>query len=370
MSLRLPCAVRLRHVAVAVASLALASTALPAHAAPVGTSTKAGFRAHAASASRWQASQLTKGRIHNAEFDFDDWGLSIDSAFALAAVGNEPDTLARTASAIEHNYYSEYVAAFGLSAGAAAKTLLVTRVLGVHYRTFGGRNVRHLVLNRVAGGTGFEAGRLRDGGGSDFSNTIVQAYGVLGLSRSGGVPRDVVDYLRKQQCSDGYFRLPEQAGQTCDQIGSPADVDATALALEALVAARTSGRTIPHRAIPKAAQWLVSAQRRNGSFGGGTSTSGANTNSTGLAAVALSATNHDKARRAAADWVARYQLTKSNTGDSRARRAIGAIAYNQAGLKNALSDGIQVPERDQFRRATAQAIFAFAPKPLGTLRAP
>ena len=44
--------------------------------------------AAATAAARWQGSQLKKGRIHTSGFD--DWGLTIDSAFALVADGGSP----------------------------------------------------------------------------------------------------------------------------------------------------------------------------------------------------------------------------------------------------------------------------------------
>jgi hypothetical protein len=77
----------------------------------------------------------------------------------------------------------------------------------------------------------------------------------------------------------------------------------------------------------------------------------------------------DKARQAAADWVATLQITRKNADKPAATKEIGAIAYNKEALANALKNGIQTLERDQFRRATAQAIFAFKPLSLGTLTA-
>ncbi|MEJ7706337.1 MAG: hypothetical protein WKF82_03055 [Nocardioidaceae bacterium] len=80
---------------------------------------------------------------------------------------------------------------------------------------------------------GFESGRLRDRTtqqfATDYSNTLGQSLGVLGLARTGGVPQRAVGYLAKQQCRAGYLRLTEVAGETCQQSGSPADVDATAV---------------------------------------------------------------------------------------------------------------------------------------------
>jgi hypothetical protein len=359
----------LRSLAVVATSLALAVSAVPADAAP-----EAGPRNHtkAKLAASWQGSQLTKGVIHNGQYDFDDWGLTVDTALALAAVGNEPKKLKHVTRVFAKNYFKSYVRPGGdFYAGAAAKTLLAVDVLNRSPRHFGGHNVRALVLNLVAPDTeGFETGRVRDQSQyPDTSSTFAQSYAVIGLARTGRVPQDTVNYLKKQQCPEGYFRLTEVAGENCATSNSKPDVDATALAIQALLAADKAGAEVPVRAVSKAAKWLVSAQHDNGSFPGGTSTPGPNTNSTGLAAQALRATGHDRAQRAAASYVASMQLTAANATGA-ATKDIGAIAYNKKALKNALKNGIQLVERDQFRRATAQAIFAFAPIPLTKLTAP
>jgi hypothetical protein len=325
---------------------------------------------HAKSASAWLDSQVTRGRIHNGQFDFDDWGLTIDTAFALTAAGGHRKTLRTMTSAIKHHYFAHYATFSGDKfAGAMAKSLLAAEVLGKNPRRFGGHDLRAQVLSLVAPHTaGFESGRVRDTGGDDFSNTFAQAYAVIGLARSGGVRPSVLTYLLKQQCSGGSFRLTEVAGETCDDSGSAADVDATAVAVQAMLAASRSGLAIPPGVVHRAARWLADAQHRNGSFRGGTATPGPNANSTGLAAQALHLVPGHRAEvRKAARFVADLQLTRARV-HGLATRDVGAIAYNKAALRDALRNGIQKVERDQFRRATAQAIFAFAPKPLTTLR--
>jgi hypothetical protein len=368
-----------RRAAVATLAALLASTlAVTADGSAVAASTvasptaKTTAAARAAAAARWLDSQVVRGRIHNGQFDFDDWGLTIDTAFALAASGGHRATLRQMTSAIQHHYFRSYATSGGDKfAGPLAKALLAATVLGKNPRTFGGHNVRALVLSLVAPrSAGFEAGRVRDrtADHSDFSSTFAQAYAVIGLARSGGVPTSTVKYLLKQQCSGGYFRLTEVAGETCDESGSAADVDATALAVQALRVASSHGLAIPAGVVHRAASWLVRIQRENGSFRGGTSTPGPNANSTGLAAQALNLVPGHRAQvRKAARYIRSLQVTRKRA-HGRATRDIGAIAYNRAGLKNGLKNGIQKIERDQFRRASAQAIFALAPRPLTTLR--
>lgn len=361
----------LRRAALAAVSLATVASGFPAQAAPSTTmiaKAPSHFAGRAAVAARWQAGQLRHGRIHNGQYDFNDWGLTVDTGFMLAADGNHPAALARLEQSVR-NHYGDYTGTNGSkSAGAVAKTLVLVRVLRAHPKDFGGVNVRRQLQRRMAA-----SGRFRDAkptpSSLDYSNVIGQSYGVIGLARSGGVPQIAVDYLLKERCRSGYFRLKEAGNTACGRRSTP-DVDATALALQALFAARQHGAQVRARVIRRTADWLVSAQHRNGSFGGGASTSAPNTNSTGLAANALSAAGRQQARLRAAGWVARLQITKRRAGNGAAKSDVGAIAYRRAALKRALRAGIGLKRRDQFRRATPQAYFALAPAPLNSLRAP
>jgi hypothetical protein len=357
-----------RLAAVAVSVLTAVTVALPADG--LGTTVLTPHqRAAARHAAHWQASQLVRNRIHASGFV--DWGLTIDSAFAIAADGTQPRRLRHVASAIERNYFAHYAVYRGdKSAGAMSKSLLAAKVLGRSVKRFGGHNVRAQVLHLVAGPrAGFESGRVRDTSATDYSNTLSQAYAVLGLARTGGVPQRAVTYLQKQQCSRGYFRTFETAGKSCNRAAGTADADATSLAIQALVAARRSGAPIAHNAVRRAARWLVSKQRANGGFGGGGVTSAENANSTGLAAQALVATHHLSARAKAAAYVARLQITRARAGRGPGRRDIGAIAYNRSALRAALGAGVTGNTRDQFRRSTAQGIYAFVSIPFSRLRA-
>ncbi len=362
---------RLRRLAaVAAVSVTTLTAAAPASAvttipaapltSPVASATP-DYQQRAALAARWQASQLTNGRIYNSQFKFDDWGLTIDTGLMLAAAGTEPARLAALEQQVRRHFYTDY-AGGGTAAGALAKTLLFASVLGADVRDFGGHNVRAEVLEHVQGtDAGPEQGRISDAGKKDYSNVLTQSYGVLALAPTGGVPQPVVDYLLRQQCQAGYFRLDEVAGETCEQSGSAPDVDATALALQALQSAAEHGAALPAAAVSKTVGWLVSQQHKSGAFGGGKL--GPNTNSTGLVANALTATGSTEARLRAANYVARMQITTANSGRGPARDDLGVIAYNRAALTSALTKGIRAAELDQFRRATPQAYYALAQAP-------
>jgi len=362
---------------VAAAALALTLTGL---AAPVSTATAEPtarhipltYAARAQAAASWQADQLSRGSIASPFPGFRDWGLTLDTALALAADGNRPIKLRNVAGTIERAYYRKYAAFEGdVAANAMSKVLITAKVLRKNVRDLDGRNVRLEVLRLILGPrAGREQGRVRDSGESDFSNTFGQSYAVLGLARTGGLPQSAVQYLLRQRCAAGYFRAFESVGTTCNKDESPADVDATALALQAMIAARRSGAAVAPRLIIGTAKWMAGQQRANGSFGGGVGAAAPNTNSTGLAAQALQTVGRTKAAERAASWVALMQITPARAGNGPARRDIGAIALNRPVLRAALRDGITKTTRDQFRRSTPQAYFALDRSSLVTLLAP
>ena len=327
-------------------------------------------------AADWLADELERNRMHGSYggFNYTDWGLTVDTLFALSAEGSKTRRVNKIARVLS-NHVEDYTGG-GTEryAGASAKLLLAAKVARKNVRNFGGYNLRARVLNRVAGpSAGFEHGRLRDRSDfGDYTNTISQSFGVLGLARTGDAPQSTVDFLLKQRCNAGWFRLNQEPDQRCRGKQDDPDVDVTAYAIQALVAARKDGAALPNGVIRETASWLVSAQHDNGSFGGGQSTRGANTNSTGLAVQALTATDRERAAAKAASWVADLQLTRRRTAGTPARDEVGAIAYNRAAYREALEEGIPADDgaRDQWRRATTQGIFAFAPKPLSSLRVP
>src|SRR5699024_2267304 len=91
---------------------------------------------------------------------------------------------------------------------------------------------------------------------------------------------------------------------------------------------------------------------------------GSNTNSTGLAAQALAAAGRQEAADVAAEWILDHQVTSSSGAAS---DEAGAIAYNTDARDTAISDGIPDMQKDQWRRATAQALLGLAQVPLGTI---
>ncbi|MEV8373154.1 prenyltransferase/squalene oxidase repeat-containing protein [Kribbella sp. NPDC056861] len=336
-------------------------------AAPATTAATAG----ATAAAQWMAGQLVDGAIPG--FAGPDWGLTIDTQWGLIAAEADPTVIAQVVNAVQTHvpdyagpgWYPDPEARI---AGATAKVLLSAVTAGKDVTNFGGRNMRQETLDLIAGqDAGVEQGRLRDKAtGGDDTNIFSQSLAVIGLARSGGVPESAVTYLLRQQCSDGYFRMFYNDLKTCDEAGGAPDGDGTAMAVQALMTAQAYGIGGIDQAIARASTWLMSVQKPDGSFGGGVSTEGSNSNSTGLIAQALVGDGRTQQAARATAWVEGMQLTAANAGTGPAVPDIGAIAYNGDSLADGIANGLGIGV-DQWRRSTPQAVFALAPIPFADL---
>ena len=348
------------------ASVALVSTALAVSLASSGQSAQAAAASPSSPAGHgatWLAAQPTGGLIHNPNFGgFDDYGLTIDTVFALQAIGGHKTEVRTARNALAANVDSYITGdAFGdpgsAYAGSTAKLLAIAQSTGGDPTDFGGVDLVKR-LNSLVTKTGAAKGRIADRTTfSDSANTIGQILAVRGLTTAKSAQRSAArTFLLEQQCKQGYFRLnfakPKAPKQTCGK-NSPADPDATSYAVIQLW--KTSrGNPELRGALKDAVAWLAKQQRANGSFVGGTSTATPNTNSTGLAAWALGLTGECHAARAAATWVAGLQLGAQPAGSTLAGQR-GAIAYDKAARKAGQQDGITDGSQDQWRRATSQA---------------
>jgi hypothetical protein len=312
----------------------------------------------------WLAGQLNaEGLIHNSDFGFDDYGLTIDTAFALKAVGGHGSDVRRARNALA-DHVNDYTAGStasgdpgGRYAGPTAKLLVVAQSTGGDPTSFGGVNLVRRLNGRVTR-SGPAKGRIADQSAfGDFANTIGQILAVRGLTAAkSGRTGTALRFLLEQQCAQGYFRLNfskmRSAHQSCGK-NSPADPDATSYAVVQLW--KTSRGDVKLRgALKDAIAWLATQQRKSGAFVGGTSTATPNTNSTGLAASALGLAGNCHAAKMAATWVAGFQVGPQPAGSKLAGER-GAIAYDRAGLKAGTKDGITLEAEDQWRRAASQA---------------
>jgi hypothetical protein len=341
------------------ASVALLSTALAVSVVASGAPAQAAGAAGTpkSQAAHWLKGQLRHGLIHNGQFDFDDYGLTADTALALKAIGHQGAALDDIRHALARHVDDYTTFKTDRYSGATAKLLVVAQQLGAHPRNFGGVDLVSRLEHRVATDAPI-AGRIQDKSQDDFANTIGQIFAARGLLKAGsasGVP--ALKFLLKQQCDHGYFRLdfnPDKtaAKQACGS-SSPADTDVTALAVIELTALQDSYPSLAI-ALKDATRWLRKHQRADGGFGGSGPTSATNANSTGLAGWAFLTTGQCTPEHDAAVWVRRHQVRGDVSGTPLAGEG-GAIAYDHAAMKAAQQDGITQATRDQWRRATAQA---------------
>lgn len=300
----------------------------------------------------WLTQQPEKGvvSVTSDGFTFDDYGLTADLGTALAAIGGQKKTLRQVDRALQRKIDSWTTGVdFGSSdvyAGSVAKALVFAQTVGENAKDFGGVNLVKRLAGRVSSTKGI-VGRIHDKtSDTDYANVIGQSYAAAGLSEARSKKaRAAVRFLLIQQCAPGYFRLDfadaEAQDQTCDgapRKGRRADTDATALAVLNLQSIPRPSRAV-EAAIDAAVAWLVQQQHADGSFGGGTATRGSNTNSSGLAGLALGRAGKCDAARDAATWIDKLRLGN------------GAIAYDRAAKKT----GIRKANLGQWVRSTAQA---------------
>lgn len=326
-------------MAAAVTGAVLVAT--PAQAAPAGDSAS------------WLARQLNNGVMHNAQYDYDDIGLTIDTGLALKEIGGQAAAV-RSIRAAVYKQVDEYTAeGTDVYAGATAKSVVWAKAAGANPRTYGGTDL----VKRLEG-TVTASGRIADQSQwGDYANVIGQAFAARALTESGSAKRvPAISFLLTQQCSEGYFRVNFSGDASCDAgdaTTSPADTDATALAVLQLDALPVKSARVK-TAIAKGSTWLARTQRSNGSHGGGVLTGAANANSTGLAAWALGSTGRCARARLAATWTLRLQA-HGNLSGTKLIGHRGAIAYNGAAYQAGKANGLTTQTRDQWRRTTAQA---------------
>jgi hypothetical protein len=264
-------------------------------------------------AAGWLARQMTGGNHYVTVFggtSFPNQGLTIDAIFAFAATKSAGASAARATAWLRRKHILTSYIGNGTSssfAGATAKVALAAEVRGLNPASFGGVNLLARLGKLIT-----PSGRYSDHSSfGDFSNAFSQSLAILALSRHGGAPAKAVAFLASSECKNGGFPL-NFAQKTC-----AADADATALDVQALLAA---GRKGPAQ---RGLHWLARVQQGNGGLveiGGGAA---ANANSTGLAGEAFAAGGW--ARRAA---LARTFLLRLQAGCPAPAARRGAIAYN------------------------------------------
>lgn len=335
-----------------IATLAITASVLtgaPASADPSPSS---------AAGAAWLRADLDAGGLFQYSFGGVDGGLNIDAGIALVEAGDQEGAAAqRERLAPETDGYITGEA-FGdegsTYANAVAKLLSFVVASGGDPTSYDGKNLVTRLEAQVGDGTeGTVAGELFDTSiYGNNTNTIGQAFAADGLHEAGSDKSEAVtSHLLAQQCADGHFPLSFRtaAEDTCLEDGS---VDVTALVLVGLRGQADDPAV--ETVLRRGAAYIAGAQAADGSVGGAPPTTAPNANTTGLAAWALGESCAlGNAYRAAA-WTRALQVDEDQAGTELAGE-VGAIAYDGATLTRDEADGIAASERDQYRRATAQA---------------
>ncbi|NUT48931.1 MAG: LPXTG cell wall anchor domain-containing protein [Saccharothrix sp.] len=282
-----------------VALLATALVATPAAAEP--------------SAGTWLVGQFADGDHLLKAPDMADSGLTADGVYALAAAGVGRSTAEKAAGWLAKSPQFETFIGDGTAesyVGGLTKLALVAQTLGQDPRAFGG-------VDLLARLTALQepSGRFRDKTDPeyDMTNAFTQALAIIVLKRADQAVGPAVEFAASTQCSGAGFPIV---------FGEPeckSDVDATAMVLQALLAAGEKSVSA------KALDWLVEQQKADGGFPAAGS-AGSNANSTGLVVGALVAGG----RVEAADKAVAYlkTLQAGCTGPQP-----GAIAYDSTGFE-------------------------------------
>ncbi|MFO6452607.1 MULTISPECIES: hypothetical protein [unclassified Aeromicrobium] len=321
----------------AVALSTAVAVAPTASAAPTPSTSAAGT---------WLAAQLTGGVVHNDQWDYDDFGLTLDVLAALRALDVQPaaqqQVLAAVTSRVDEYVESTWEGVTTFYPGSAGKLALAVDAAGGDVTSVGGRDL----VADIEAATNDATGESADTYGL-FGQTFATRGLIAGDSDEAATS---VGYVAAQQCENGTFRQVLTA--PCPEVP---EIDTTTAALHTLLEARAAGITVDAAVVDRTVAAIVAAQAADGSFvGNGV----ANTNSTGLAATALARAGRTTEAAKAAAYVARHQVTEATGGKLASER--GAVAYDGAALAAGREDGIDEFAIDQWIRASAQAAPALA----------
>jgi hypothetical protein len=266
-----------------------------------------------------------------------DGGLTIDAILGLdgAGVGKSQ---AGESTAYLAAHVGDYIGSFGeLYVGGTAKTLVAAEAQGVDATSFGGVDLVSSLQSLLT-----PSGRFSDKSAyGDYSNAFGQSFAIIGLKRAGvAVPGSAVSFLITQQCADGGFKLSP------DDAGCSSDTDATALAVQAVIAAKGPSDA----AAVKGLDFLKGRQAASGGLAGTGPTAVLNANTTALAAQAFAAGGLGNELLKAQTYLEGLQYGCAFPSGLR-----GGIAYDAASFASQKKAGSKAKVTDQDIRSTAQA---------------
>lgn len=219
---------------------------------------------------------------------FADYGLTLDTAFALAATGDQNSALKGIVTFLDRNgkdpsgtTVSDWtgVGTKFASGGSIGKEALLAEIVGDNPRTFSGHNLitalNASVCTRRSAGSGTRC--AASGNYANASSVFDQAIGIMAQLRAGQASQAAapVAYLKSLQNRDGSF--PSLIPSTGDQ-----DVDSTAMAAMALALAPGAAAAAD---VSSGVAWIAGRQEKTGGFPG---VGGDSINSAGLAIQAMS----------------------------------------------------------------------------------
>ena len=336
-------------------------------------------------AAEWIAGELKDGLVVGSSGP--DFGLTIDTGVALSTVSGQGGTVTAINNSLEPRI-SEYVGDGTKEsyAGPLAKAATFARVAKKNPTSYGGINLITRLEERTANvpadptaepqAAAF-AGRIFDKSEyGNYANVVGQSYAVRALTLARSTEAAAArDFLLKQQCASGYFRADfdkaDVPNQSCTEgvAGSAADPDATALAVINLVESGDKSPAVVG-ALAKAGTWLADRQRGSGAFRAAAPVSKINTNTTALGGFALGLLKNRDAAQKAALWIRKNQPVDKYKCRTALTKDTGAVAYRKDRATGAKTSGIPADARDEWRRATSQAILGlqFAPASKDKLR--
>ena len=283
---------------------------------------------------------------------FDDLGLTIDGILGMTAAGSGGDASAAATEYVVANAAGYHGSGEEVYASATAKMLTFASARGLDPRDVNGVDLVEQLQSLEQ-----DNGRFSDESEfGDYSNTLGQSFGLIGLERAGVNPSTAsVDRLLSQQCDDGGFFLdfPEEGEERKDCTSDP---DATSLAIQALDA--VGGQD---SAVQDAATFLEGHQDGDGGVGGGKTTEASNANSTGLAAGAFALAGRDGARTRALGYLETLTLGCDTP------QMAGGIAYDRPSHDALVAKGASARPDGITTRATAQALLGVSGQSYATV---
>ncbi|TGN66399.1 hypothetical protein EXE59_22410 [Nocardioides eburneiflavus] len=383
--------IRTAAVALSTAALGVGVLAAPPASAEPSPALRAAKAAAATDstpstiAAEWISDELTNGLMMGTSGP--DFGLTIDTGMAVSTVARQGATVTAINNALEPRI-ADYVGDGTKEsyAGPLAKAAAFARTAKKNPTSYGGVNLITRLEERTANvpadpaaepQAAAIAGRIFDKSEfGNYANVVGQSYAVRALSLANSAEAGAArDFLLKQQCASGAFRLnfdkADVPSQACTDgvAGSEADPDATALAVINLVESGDKSAAVT-TALAKAGAWLDARQRRSGAIRSAGQGAQINTNTTAVGGYAMGLLKNRDAALKAALWVRRNQPVDKYRCRTALTKDTGAVAFRPDRVTASKTSGIPADGRDEWRRATAQAILGlqFAPASKDKLR--